>query len=120
MAYVISRLCRDCIDAACVDACPVDCIVQHRPASDRPDQPNQLYIDPSECIDCSVCEPECPWEAIYPAHDVPAAFHEDIALNARVATHRDEYDVPVTRLLKGATRDEVERNKQRWRLPRSA
>ena len=51
-------------DTACVDVCPVDCI---HPTSDSDDfeNHNQLYIDPIECIDCGVCEPECPVEAIF-------------------------------------------------------
>src|SRR3972149_5261732 len=64
MTYIITRLCRDCLDTGCVAVCPVDCIYEYTGA-DREAFPNQLYIDPEECIDCGVCEPECPWQAIF-------------------------------------------------------
>lgn len=114
MAFVITRLCRDCVDGACVDHCPVDAIVAHRPDGRASELPNQLYIDPGECICCNVCTPECPWEAIYEEDDVPAAFVDDIALNRRAAEQRSEYHVPVARLLRGASAEEVERNREKW------
>jgi ferredoxin len=70
MAWVITRLCRDCVDQACVEVCPVDCIYGYD-GSDAETFPNQLYIDPEECINCGVCEPECPWEAIFEDEQVP-------------------------------------------------
>ncbi len=57
MAYIITRLCRDCLDTGCVAVCPVDCIYEYT-GSDRDAWPNQLYIHPDECIDCGACEPE--------------------------------------------------------------
>ncbi len=71
MPWVITRLCRDCVDQACVEVCPVDCIYEHT-GDDKAAFPNQLYIDPEECIDCGVCEPECPPEAILPDTDPTA------------------------------------------------
>ena len=65
MTYIITRLCRDCVDTACVAVCPVDCIYRYT-GSDTVSFPNQLYIHPDECIDCGVCEPECPVDAIKP------------------------------------------------------
>ena len=44
-----------------------------------------LYIDPTECIDCDACVPECPVEAIFPEWKVPDEWHEFIALNAEMA-----------------------------------
>ena len=86
MAYVITRLCRDCVDTACAAVCPEpDCIVLHRPPDGASTLPNQLFINPDACVDCGACEPECPWEAIFPEDDVPAAFAADIALNAITA-----------------------------------
>ena len=56
MTWVITRLCRDCLDTSCIEVCPVDCIYEYvGPASAQ--FPNQLYIDPDECIDCQACEP---------------------------------------------------------------
>ena len=116
MAFVITRLCRDCVDGACVDVCPTDCILEHRPADRESELPRQLFIDPDDCIDCRMCEPECPWEAIYPDADVPESFEEDIALNALAAERRSEFHVPIQRLRRPVTTEEVERNKQRWGL----
>ena len=69
MAWVITRMCRDCVDMACVEVCPVDCIVQHKDKGDAKGYENQLYIDPEECINCGVCEPECPNGAISPGEE---------------------------------------------------
>ena len=66
MTYVICEPCIDLKDNACVDVCPVDCIHPHpTDAPDEYEEVNQLFIDPEECIDCGVCEPECPVEAIF-------------------------------------------------------
>jgi len=59
-----------------VEVCPVDCFHEG---------PNMLVIDPDECIDCTLCEPECPVEAIMSEDDVPEKLHEYIALNAELA-----------------------------------
>ena len=114
MAFVITRLCRDCVDGSCVDACPADCIVAHRPEGRNSELPNQLFIDPAECIDCNCCVTECPWEAIYADVDVPPAFAEDIELNARSARRSDGYVVPERRLLRRPEPEEVVLNKARW------
>ena len=52
--------------------CPVDCIHE---ADD------QLYIDPSECIDCGLCEPECPVDAIFMEDEVPDQWKKFIQIN---------------------------------------
>ena len=75
MAYIIADPCVSTCDTACVEVCPVDCI--HGPddkegagaeAKEAGFDPTdkQLYINPEECIDCGVCEPECPVDAIEP------------------------------------------------------
>lgn len=81
MTYVITEPCIDVKDTACVDVCPVDCI---HPTSDSDDfeNQNQLFIDPIECIDCGVCEPECPVEAIFIDEDVPEEWEHFTQLNA--------------------------------------
>ncbi len=81
MTYVITEPCIDVKDTACVDVCPVDCI---HPTSDSDDfeNQNQLFIDPVECIDCGVCEPECPVEAIFIDDEVPEEWERFIQLNA--------------------------------------
>ena len=88
MAYIITRLCRDCLDTGCVAVCPVDCIYEYT-GSDGEKFPNQLYIHPDECIDCGACEPECPWQAIFEEVAVPDVFKDDTPLNYAVMEQMD-------------------------------
>jgi ferredoxin len=60
MTYVVTENCIKCKYTDCVDVCPVDCFYEGE---------NMLVINPDECIDCGVCEPECPAEAIQPEND---------------------------------------------------
>jgi len=57
MTYVVTEACIGCKYTDCVEVCPVDCFYEGE---------NMLVINPDECIDCGVCEPECPAEAILP------------------------------------------------------
>ena len=57
MTYVVNDKCIMCKYTDCVEVCPVDCFYEGE---------NFLAINPDECIDCGVCEPECPAEAIIP------------------------------------------------------
>ncbi len=57
MTYVVTEACIKCKYTDCVEVCPVDCFYEGD---------NMLVIHPDECIDCGVCEPECPAEAIIP------------------------------------------------------
>src|SRR5512139_2027445 len=115
MAWVITRLCRDCVDQACVDVCPVECIYEYT-GSDRVKFPNQLYIHPEECIDCGACEPECPWEAIYEDVSVPEVFSADTALNAAIQTKMDSFEVPTHEDKPSPTPEQVAANKKKWGL----
>jgi ferredoxin len=76
MAYVVTESCIKCKYTDCVDVCPVDCFREG---------PNMLVIDPDECIDCTLCVPECPVEAIYAEDDVPDAQKPFIELNRQLA-----------------------------------
>jgi ferredoxin len=76
MTYVVTDNCIRCKYTDCVDVCPVDCF--HEGA-------NFLVIDPDECIDCSLCEPECPAGAIFAEDDVPPGQANFVALNAELA-----------------------------------
>ena len=113
MAWVITRLCRDCLDESCVEVCPVDCIYGYT-GDDKAGFPEQLYIDPEECINCGVCEPECPWEAIFEDEQVPAVFQDDIALNARIVDVADEREVPEKEDKPRPSQEQIEENKQKW------
>jgi ferredoxin len=101
------------MDMACVEVCPVDCIVKHT-GDGSAEWPAQLYIDPEECISCGVCEPECPWEAIFEDEQVPDVFQENIALNAKVVEFRDEFEVPEKPDTDTPSPDEIEANKAKW------
>src|SRR5439155_249167 len=92
MAYIITRLCRDCLDTGCVAVCPVDCIYEYT-GSNREEWPNQLYIHPDECIDCGACEPECPWNAIFEEVAVPEVFKDDTPLNYKIMEHMGDVKV---------------------------
>lgn len=113
MAYIITRLCRDCVDTACVAVCPVDCIYRYTGA-DAQAFPNQLYIHPEECIDCAACEPECPWQAIFEEAAIPAAFKEDVALNYRMMEGTGEFEVAKHEEKPRPTSEEIEVNRQKW------
>ncbi len=113
MAWVITRLCRDCLDLSCVTVCPVDCIYEYT-GEDRATFPNQLYIDPEECINCGVCEPECPWEAIFEDEQVPDVFREDIELNARIVDLKEHFQVPEVEEKPKPTPEQVAKNKEKW------
>ncbi len=114
MTWVVTSLCIDNVDMACVEVCPVDCIVQFK--GEGGDWPNQLYIDPDECISCGVCEPECPWEAIFEDEQVPDARQSDIELNAKVTDSRDDFEVPERGEVEAPSPDEIEANKAKWGL----
>ena len=76
MTHVVTESCIKCRFTDCVDVCPVDCFRKG---------PNFLVIDPDECIDCAVCIPECPVNAIFAEEDVPDDQRDFIAINADLA-----------------------------------
>jgi len=92
MAYVVTRLCIDCVDMGCVEVCPVECIYE-RAEGHTAGRPNMLYIHPTECINCGACEPECPWQAIYEDQELPPKFQADVALNALCEQQPDTFVV---------------------------
>jgi len=74
MTYVVTEACIACRYTDCVEVCPVDCFYAGE---------NMLVIHPDECIDCGVCEPECPVDAILPG--TAAGVEPWLALNAELA-----------------------------------
>ena len=75
MTYVVTEACIRCKYMDCVEVCPVDCFYEGA---------TMLAINPDECIDCGVCEPECPVEAILP--DTEDAAQRWLELNREYAT----------------------------------
>ena len=73
MAFVVTENCIRCKFTDCVEVCPVDCFHEG---------PNFLVIDPDECIDCALCEPECPAEAIHSEDDLSEQQQQFIEINA--------------------------------------
>jgi ferredoxin len=77
MTYVVTENCIRCKYMDCVEVCPVDCFYEGE---------NMLVIHPDECIDCGVCEPECPADAIKP--DTEPNLGKWLELNAEFASDR--------------------------------
>ena len=76
MTFVVTDNCIKCKYTDCVEVCPVDCFYEG---------PNFLVIHPDECIDCALCEPECPAVAIFSEDEVPEEMQEFIQLNVELA-----------------------------------
>jgi ferredoxin len=76
MTFIVTESCIKCKYTDCVEVCPVDCFHEG---------PNMLVIDPEECIDCTLCEPECPVEAIVSEDDVPDGQEDFLEINARLS-----------------------------------
>jgi len=76
MTHIITSLCLR--DGACVEVCPVDCIIPGFPEKEWP----WYFIDPATCIDCGACIPECPFEAIFTEDDVPSDYEMAPTRNA--------------------------------------
>lgn len=76
MTFVVTENCIRCKYTDCVEVCPVDCFYEG---------PNFLVINPDECIDCGLCEPECPANAIFEENELPADQVQFIELNAELS-----------------------------------
>ncbi|MCD9119717.1 ferredoxin FdxA [Cupriavidus sp. UGS-1] len=76
MTFVVTDACIQCRYTDCVEVCPMSCFHEG---------PNFLVINPDECIDCSMCVPECPVGAIYSEEDLPEDQRHFVAINAELA-----------------------------------
>jgi ferredoxin len=76
VTFVVTESCIRCKYQDCIEVCPVDCFHVG---------PNMLVINPDECIDCTLCEPECPVEAIYAEDELPDGQEKFIELNAELS-----------------------------------
>ena len=76
MTYIVNDKCINCRHTDCVEVCPVDCFYIGE---------NTIVIHPDECIDCGLCVPECPIEAIFSDDELPDDQIEFIEINAKLA-----------------------------------
>ena len=76
MTWVVGEQCIKCKLGDCVEVCPVDCFHEG---------PNMLVIDPDECIDCALCEPECPVDAIFADDEIPEGQEKFLELNEELS-----------------------------------
>ena len=76
MTYVVTENCIKCKYTDCVEVCPVDCFHEG---------PNFLTIDPQECIDCALCVPACPVDAIFSEDELPEDQRRFVEINAELS-----------------------------------
>lgn len=74
MPFVVTEPCIGVKDKSCMQVCPVDCIYE---------TDEMVVINPDECIDCGLCEPECPVSAIFVDTDVPDNWKHFIEKNKK-------------------------------------
>jgi len=74
MTHVVTARCTDCRYTSCCEVCPVECFYEI-------EDPKMLVIDPDTCIDCQLCVPECPVNAIYAEDELPEHYAEMPELN---------------------------------------
>ena len=84
MTFVVTDNCINCKYTDCVEVCPVDCFYEG---------PNFLVIHPDECIDCALCEPECPANAIFAEDEVPEGQEVFIELNAELSDEWEDNNI---------------------------
>ena len=82
MTFVVTDACIKCKHTDCVEVCPTDAFREGE---------NMLVIDPGGCIDCNLCPPECPVDAIFP--DIEPGLEQWIELNARFAKEWPEITI---------------------------
>jgi len=76
MTFIVTDACIECKYTDCVDVCPVDCFHEG---------PNFLIINPNVCIDCALCKPECPVDAIYEDSDIPPNMEHFVIINKELS-----------------------------------
>lgn len=77
MTFVVTENCIKCKYTDCVEVCPVDCFLEG---------PDMLIIDPEECIDCALCEPECPIDAIVSEDDLSDEQNIFLEINSKLTS----------------------------------
>jgi ferredoxin len=103
MTHVVAEPCVACKFTDCVAVCPVDCFHEGI---------NFLAIDPDVCIDCGLCVPECPTEAIFAEDDLPEKWSEYKELNAKLAADWPVIDTQKSPLPEAEDMKEVEAKRE--------
>jgi ferredoxin len=88
MTFVVTESCIQCKYTVCVDVCPMDCFLEG---------PNFLVINPEECIDCTMCVPECPVGAIVADKEITEEQRHFIEINAKLSKHPDWKPITVSK-----------------------
>ena len=105
MTYVVTESCIKCKYTDCVEVCPVDCFYEG---------PEFLVIDPEECIDCGLCEPECPIEAIKADDELPPDQIEFIEINLKLAEVYENITEAKDPLPEAEKYKDISEQKQLW------
>lgn len=84
MTFVVGENCIDCKHTDCVEVCPVDCFYEG---------PNFLVIHPDECIDCALCEPECPVNAIFSEDELPDDQKQFLEINRDLSEKWKDHNI---------------------------
>lgn len=110
MTFVVNENCIKCKYTDCVEVCPVDCFYEG---------PNFLVINPDECIDCALCEPECPVGAIVSEDDLSPDEQHYLQLNAELAevwpNITVKKDAPEDAKSWEATKDKLQYLEREWK-----
>ena len=103
MAYVVTGLCVDCKYTSCAAVCPVEAFHE---------TPDRLYINADTCIDCDLCVPECPINAIYPEDELPECYEEWVDKNEQLYEDGEVITEKVDELEGALSLEEVQEKEQ--------
>ncbi len=105
MTYFVNDKCIKCKYTDCVEVCPVDCFYEHE---------HMLVIHPDECIDCGLCEPECPIDAIKSDADDDSSYNASVSefvnLNRMLSEILKEQDKMITQIKDKHSEEESHRD----------
>ena len=105
MAHIVTARCVDCRYTDCCTVCPVDCFYETK-------DPAMLVIDPDTCIDCELCVPECPINAIYPEDELPECYEEWVEKNEKLYEEGEVITEKVDALPGALTLEEIQAKEQ--------
>jgi len=101
MTHIVTGRCVDCRYTDCATVCPVECFYEVT-------DPAMLVIHPDECIDCELCVPECPINAIYPEDELPECYEEWLERNAELCEGGEQTSEKQEPLSSALTLEEIQ------------